>query len=282
MLFVSIRKVFLFSLIFIIPITSMAQNDFFNPILYSQNNQQQFRWALSTISLLPWNGKEKVLDIGSGDGKFTAYFATKITPDGEVVGVDLSRDMVNYAKDKYNSINNLSFIEGNVVNSVLDQKFDRIISFSALHWVTDQVVALKYIENSLRKGGEALLSMSAKPWPMTSAVNKTMRMTKWQSYFNDYENIWCEYDPETYKNFIQQTNLKIIDIYRQERETVFLSRDEFIGWNKAWMPQIKILPEKLREDFATDVVDNYLSVHPDQYDKQIIMKGAALIVVLKK
>ena len=81
----------------------------------------------------------RILDIGCGDGAVTAT----LTPYGrQVVGVDASADMVNYAKKH---IPGCTFVHADIKQFYDEQLFDLITSFNCLHWVKQLDVALKRI-----------------------------------------------------------------------------------------------------------------------------------------
>jgi demethylmenaquinone methyltransferase/2-methoxy-6-polyprenyl-1,4-benzoquinol methylase len=54
------------------------------------------RSAIRTLQFMP---DSHGLDIGSGIGNITALLAEAIAPGGSVTGVDISPDMVAYARD---------------------------------------------------------------------------------------------------------------------------------------------------------------------------------------
>lgn len=61
-------------------------------------------------------GNEHILDVGCGDGKITADIS-KFVPNGFVLGIDLAKPMIEWAKKQYHPMeySNLSFQEGNLI-----------------------------------------------------------------------------------------------------------------------------------------------------------------------
>ena len=53
--------------------------------------------ATEVLALLRLSGSERVLDVGCGNGKVTAEIASRV-PDGAVLGVDSSADMIASAR----------------------------------------------------------------------------------------------------------------------------------------------------------------------------------------
>jgi trans-aconitate methyltransferase len=64
-----------------------------NAIDYAKSSGVQQQWARELISKLGLKGNERLLDIGSGDGKVTAEIAGCL-PNGSVIGIDSSEAMI--------------------------------------------------------------------------------------------------------------------------------------------------------------------------------------------
>ena len=67
-----------------------------NPQDYAKHSSIQEAWARELLAQIDLQPDDAVLDIGCGDGRTTAVIA-KSVPNGRVVGVDLSADMVSHA-----------------------------------------------------------------------------------------------------------------------------------------------------------------------------------------
>ena len=77
---------------------------------------------------------KKVLDIGCGVGNLTKYILDK---GFNVDGIDLSEEMLNIAKSKYDDIN---FLQMNMKDIILDKKYDGIMLAYSLFHLTKQEV----------------------------------------------------------------------------------------------------------------------------------------------
>lgn len=64
-----------------------------------KNSAHQKEWGARLISELALTCNERVLDLGCGDGMNTALIA-EVLPNGEVVGIDASKGMIDTAKPK--------------------------------------------------------------------------------------------------------------------------------------------------------------------------------------
>jgi SAM-dependent methyltransferase len=108
------------------------------------------------ISLLPAPPK-RILDIGCGTG-WTSIFLAKRGYD--VVGIDISRDMIKYAKIKKEEerINNLQFLVEDYENILFNNEFDCVIFFDSLHHAEDEKKAIEKAYQSLKPGGICIFS----------------------------------------------------------------------------------------------------------------------------
>ena len=128
--------------------------------------------ALNKLNL---NEGENVLDIGCGCGHTTLNIAKRISPDGQVTGLDISKPMLKRAKESANemSISNASF---NCVDVQTDDMGEEVYSaaFSrfGVMFFEDPVAAFCNINKSLITGA----SLSFVCW-QSPALNP------WQSLF---------------------------------------------------------------------------------------------------
>ena len=96
---------------------------------------------------------KKVLDIGCGVGNLTKYIMDK---GFNVEGIDLSKEMLNIAKQKYSDI---KFYEMNMKEITLRKKYDGImLAYSLFHLTKKEVIELlpKYYD-LLNSNGKILL-----------------------------------------------------------------------------------------------------------------------------
>src|SRR5262245_55034245 len=119
---------------------------------YARQSQLQAAMAAEVLALLELEGSERILDVGSGDGKITAQIAARV-PRGAVIGVDPSHEMIAFASSHFVSSNrqsNLQFEVADARSLPFRNQFDLIVSFNALHWVPNQDAALRSIRLAMK------------------------------------------------------------------------------------------------------------------------------------
>jgi trans-aconitate 2-methyltransferase len=131
-----------------------------DPEDYARHSGAQLAWAEELIGKLLLRGAERVLDIGSGDGKVTALLAGKV-PRGWVVGIDSSADMVATARLRFppNLHGNIRFLLMDAASMDLEDRFDIAFSSATLHWVKDQSAVLRGVRRCLEPAGRILFQM---------------------------------------------------------------------------------------------------------------------------
>ncbi|RJR31958.1 methyltransferase domain-containing protein [Candidatus Parcubacteria bacterium] len=102
-----------------------------------------------------------VLDLGSGAG-FDAFLASKkVGKTGKVIGVDMTEEMVNRAKEnaKKYGYENVEFMLGDIENLPLDDNFiDVIISNCVINLAPDKLRVFKESFRVLKSGGKMFIS----------------------------------------------------------------------------------------------------------------------------
>lgn len=114
------------------------------------------------ISLNP----KSVLDVGCGDGVFAGMLKDKVE---KVMGVDLSKSAINYAKAFYPNIT-FRCIDA----SEIMEMFDIVVAIEVMEHIPDNKITdfLTTIENKTRKGGYVIISV---PTIVTPLIEKHYR-----------------------------------------------------------------------------------------------------------
>ena len=101
---------------------------------------------------------ERILDIGCGPGFYVAELLEQVGPDGSVVGVDSSPDMLAVAAHRVEGHDNAAFHEADATSlPVGDEDFDAVLSVQVMEYVEDLERALAEILRALRPGGRVVL-----------------------------------------------------------------------------------------------------------------------------
>ena len=123
-------------------------------ILYSTPDVRGQRdEALRRLALKPG---ESVIDIGCGPGYLSESMADAVSANGRVVGVDVSDDLVAFARRR-NSRPWLSYRTGDAMAlAEPDASFDVAVSMQVLEYLADADRGMREMFRVLRPGGRAL------------------------------------------------------------------------------------------------------------------------------
>lgn len=98
--------------------------------------------------------RQKVLEIGCGKGLLSADLAKSAQ---SVVGLDLSSEMLKFAKERCKQITNLEFLQKDYLEHPFPEAhFDAIVSVATLHHMDWESVLLK-VRKELKVGGKFLV-----------------------------------------------------------------------------------------------------------------------------
>lgn len=104
---------------------------------------------------------ESVLDVGCGGGVDTMIAATMTGPTGQVMGVDMSSEMVERARQNLSltHLKNVSFQQSSAEDLPFpDQYFDVVISSGVFNLILDKLRALKGVLRVMKPGGRLMMA----------------------------------------------------------------------------------------------------------------------------
>jgi trans-aconitate 2-methyltransferase len=249
---------------------------------YAKNSSAQKQWAMGLLTKLHLKGRERVLDIGCGDGKITAVIAAQV-PNGSVVGIDSSAEMIGFSKNNFPTAShpNLSFELMDASALTFDGEFDLVFSSSVLHWVADHRPVLSGIKRGLKPGGRVILQMGGRgnAAEMFTSFESLSKTGKWSKYFANFSAPWNFYGPEEYRGWVAAAGFSKVRVELVTKDMVQKGKKGLAGWVRTtWLPYIHTLPETLREEFVNELVGKYIESHPLDNEGNVHMKMVRLEV----
>ncbi len=245
---------------------NIAKNYCWNANEYAKNSSNQYKWATEIIPKLELKGTESLLDIGCGDGKVTALLASYL-PNGQVVGVDSSEDMINCARKTFPHCHypNLTFLRMDARELTFREQFDVAFSNAALHWIIDHQVVLAGVYASLDKGGRVLFQMAGKgnAQGVIAVMEELISEEDCKPYFRNFTFPYGFYGPEEYLPWLKETGFKPERIEMFPKIMELQGKEGLVGWIRSvWLPFTERVPENLRDSFINEIADRYLAAYP--------------------
>ena len=159
------------------------------PVIDAARNQREYRRIARFYDLLavPWlttgvrreavdrlrlRPGDSVLDLGCGTGLTLPILAGAVGPTGRVVGVDLSTDQLERARQRIIAagFQNVSFVQTNAEELDLGQQFDGILS-TYTHDIMTSALAVERAVAHLRPGGRFVAIGFARPTGWRAPLN---------------------------------------------------------------------------------------------------------------
>ncbi len=138
------------------------------------------------------DSSSRILDCSCGGGT-EALALSSLVPDGEVVGADLSVEMVSTAAERASQrkkIRNAAFFQADVAElpSDFEGRFDFVYCAFSFHHYTEPVAALREMRRVLRPEGHALI-VDAGPWWMKAIGSPIAKLADpgWVSFYTGEE-----------------------------------------------------------------------------------------------
>lgn len=108
-----------------------------------------------TMALMDLNAGDRVLDLGCGSGWATRLLAPK---GREIVGVDVSDEMVRQAQQGSSNFANVKFLQGSAEKIPCpDRSFDKMLSVESFYYYSDQEAALDEIFRVMAPNGRIFI-----------------------------------------------------------------------------------------------------------------------------
>ncbi len=122
---------------------------------------ESFAGVANPFSLGRLGPGEHVLDLGSGAGTDSLVAAQMVGPQGSVVGIDMTPEMVAKARSSAAALGlgNVEFVEGEAERLPFeDARFDVVISNGVIDLVPDKDLVFAELHRVLRPGGRLQLA----------------------------------------------------------------------------------------------------------------------------
>jgi trans-aconitate 2-methyltransferase len=218
-----------------------------NASYYNKHSQAQYSLAYELLKHQTFNQDAIVLDLGCGDGKITAEIARQV-PQGKVIGIDASHNMINFAKKHFPSSEfpNLTFQIGQAEELSFSEPFDVIVSFSCLHWVRKAENTLNAMCNSLKQKGELLILTYPKECLYYELFQETLEN------YPDYRNLSAYLTMlslQDYKRILKNNKMTFRKFQCKNRFSDYKNEEELKNFTQGWLTSYVPLPEHLHDAF---------------------------------
>ncbi len=227
---------------------------------YAKVSQHQKEWGQRLISELSLSGRERVLDMGCGDGALTAAIA-EILVDGEVVGIDASEGMI--AEAKKHKADNLTFALLDINEMDVADEFDVVFSNATLHWVRDHSRMLAGVHKALVVGGVTRLNFAGDGncGNLIRIVKETMAKEKYAGHFAGWAWPWYMPSVDEYSLLAGKAGFAEVKVWGENADRTFAAGEAITGWidQPSLVPFLRQIDGEDKRRFRDEVVQRMLA-----------------------
>ncbi|MDP1835434.1 MAG: methyltransferase domain-containing protein [Chlamydiales bacterium] len=239
--------------------------------MYFHNSELQSQWAWNIIGKAPFRGDESILDFGCGDGKLTAAMS-QFVPRGKALGVDLSAEMLRFAKNKWTTQTypNLAFSFAKDLSD--DETFDVITSFCVFHLVRNPEELLRQLGAKLKPDGRLVILIPGRGRPsLVTAALETGKKYGIEIPFEPENDRFSEstiFTNTGCKKIMQRAGLTVDWVEEISAPTAFIDQQELITWCQGTIAANWSIPWEISEAFFTDFVKKLIEIDPVGYQTE--------------
>lgn len=227
---------------------------------YKQVSALQKEWGQRLIAEFRFDGDERILDLGCGDGVLSAALAA-LVPRGSVLGLDASRGMIETAEKL--ELPNLAFMLADINELDYEDEFDLVFSNAALHWIKDHWRLLSGVYRCLKYDGIARFNFAGAGNCPTflGIVRETMAKSEFADCFTDLEWPWYMPAAEEYEALVKQFPFRETRVWIENADKRFPDADALTGWldQPSLVPLLQYVDGARKREFRDEVVERMLA-----------------------
>ena len=183
------------------------------------------------IALMEIPAAARVPDVGCGNGWATRMMA-ELAPDGRVVGIDISDEMIDEARQSSSAFAHVEFREASAEKlPFAENEFTHAFSMESLYYYADTLRALKEIRRVLKPGGR-----------FVTVVDLFQENEASHQWIDDLKVPVQLLSSDQYRSFFEEagfTNVKAQRLYdptpvpANYTGSSFKSREDFVSYREA-------------------------------------------------
>lgn len=227
-----------------------------DPAKYTQCSDFQYNAAIKFLETCSFKSAASILDIGCGNGKTTHYIASQLT-SGQVIGFDKSADMIKFATAHFKR-DNLNFLVIDVEQLTHTSKFDAIVSFFCIPWVTNKALAFQNIAKILKDKGDLYILAAIYEKSQAELITRLTQKPHWQKYFENYQSPFSHLNDTNYEDYARKAGIHVNSVEKLNIPHAFKNRAEFHFFYLTLVPQISYLREEHQKNaFVDELLEDY-------------------------
>jgi trans-aconitate 2-methyltransferase len=230
---------------------------------YDEISEPQFQWGIEVLERLELEGTESVIDAGIGSGRVAERLLERL-PDGQLVGVDGSEEMIKVAGERFDGDDRVALFVSDLLDLTPDlltehgapSTVDALFSTATFHWILDHEKLFSRIHSVLRPGGRLVAQCggAGNIADHARAIAKVATSDKYAEHFRGMEMMWNFAQPEETEERLRQAGFEDVRCWLEDKPVQPSDPYDFTT-TVTMGPHLTRLPEEVRKPFAEAVLD---------------------------
>jgi trans-aconitate 2-methyltransferase len=230
---------------------------------YDQISEPQYQWGLEVLDRLNPQPSESIVDAGCGSGRVTEKLVERL-PDGRVVGVDGSAEMIKVAAKKFTGDDRVTLIVSDLLDltpDLLEENgapgaVDALFSTATFHWITDHDKLFSRIHSVLRPGGRLVAQCGGEGnvAEHARAIATVAMQPQYIDHFEGMTMMWNFANPAETEERLRNAGFEDISCWLEDKPVQPENPYDFTT-TVTLGPHLTRLPEEKRRAFAEAVLE---------------------------
>ena len=230
---------------------------------YDEISEPQYQWGLEVLDRLEPSADEAIIDAGCGSGRVTERLLERL-PEGRIVGVDGSAEMIKVAAEKFEGDDRVTLIVSDLLDltpDLLDQNeapaaVDALFSTATFHWLADHDKLFSRIHSVLRPGGRLVAQCggAGNVADHARAIVEVATQSEYVDHFEGMTVMWNFATPEETEERLRNAGFDEVSCWLEDKP---IQPKDPLGFTTTVTmgPHLARLPEDLRRQFAEAVLE---------------------------
>jgi trans-aconitate 2-methyltransferase len=230
---------------------------------YDQISEPQYQWGLEVLDRLEPRVDEAIIDAGCGSGRVTERLLERL-PDGRVVGVDGSAEMIKVAGEKFANDDRVILIVSDLLKLTPEllakneapDAVDALFSTATFHWITDHDKLFSQIHSVLRPGGRLVAQCGGEGnvADHARAIASVATQPQYIDHFEGMKMMWNFANPAETEDRLRRAGFEDVSCWLENKPVQPENPYDFTT-TVTMGPHLTRLPEELKRPFAEAVLE---------------------------
>lgn len=193
-----------------------------------------------------------LLDVGCGPGSITAEFAARVAPEGSVLGIDYSVEVIERAQNTFGDSGATFQAMDLYALDIEDNTYDIAHAHQVLQHVSDPVAALREMQRVVRPGG--LIAVRDADYAGMHWAPESPLLDQWLSVYRKVAKA-NDAEPDAGRHLVRWAReAGLTNVTATVDAWLFASRDRRSWWGSTWAARVvssSLAEQAIEQGFAS-------------------------------